>query len=273
METPFRHAVASFLCFSSSCVIYFYLLFSDKFLCCSILFSCCAVVCIIHFVINDDSLRQVVACSMLLGCVYAMGLYLCTKGFWRQPSCVGLYLCVLSFFHFSEFFSIALFSSKSLSTDSFLLNHSVEYWIAAISSWFEYVVELYQFPSAKRQPLVTYIGLALVLIGELLRKAAIVNAGDCFTHLVSFRRRPEHQLITNGIYSICRHPSYTGWLLWSVGTQVLLCNPICTVLYAVISWKFLAERIRTEELLLVLFFGTKYTKYRAVVPSGIPFVR
>uniref|UniRef100_A0A5S6QPK2 Protein-S-isoprenylcysteine O-methyltransferase n=1 Tax=Trichuris muris TaxID=70415 RepID=A0A5S6QPK2_TRIMR len=210
---------------------------------------------------------------MLLGSVYAMGLYQCTKGHWRQPSSAGLYLCVLSFFHFSEFVSIALFSGKSLSTDSFLLNHSVEYWIAAVSSWIEYVIELHQFPNAKKQPLITYFGFTLVLIGELLRKAAIVNAGDCFTHLVSFHKRPEHQLVTSGIYSFCRHPSYTGWLLWSVGTQILLCNPACTVLYAVVSWKFLAERIRTEEQVLILFFGSKYTKYRAIVPSGIPFVR
>ena len=26
-----------------------------------------------------------------------------------------------------------------------------------------------------------------------------------------------------------RHPGYLGFLLWSVGTQVLLMNPLCTV--------------------------------------------
>lgn len=31
-----------------------------------------------------------------------------------------------------------------------------------------------------------------------------------------------------------RHPGYLGWLVWSVGTQVLLINPICTVLFGIV---------------------------------------
>ena len=30
----------------------------------------------------------------------------------------------------------------------------------------------------------------------------------------------DHQLVTSGVYGYCRHPSYAGWFLWSVGTQV-----------------------------------------------------
>lgn len=31
-----------------------------------------------------------------------------------------------------------------------------------------------------------------------------------------------------------RHPGYLGWLLWAVGTQVLLCNPVTTIAFAVV---------------------------------------
>jgi protein-S-isoprenylcysteine O-methyltransferase Ste14 len=30
----------------------------------------------------------------------------------------------------------------------------------------------------------------------------------------------DHQLITSGVFSLMRHPSYVGWFYWSVGTQV-----------------------------------------------------
>lgn len=41
-----------------------------------------------------------------------------------------------------------------------------------------------------------------------------------------------------------RHPSYLGFFIWSIGTQVLLVNPICTVGYAIVTWRYFAQRIR-----------------------------
>ena len=31
-----------------------------------------------------------------------------------------------------------------------------------------------------------------------------------------------------------RHPGYFGWIVWAVGTQVLLLNPICSILFAIV---------------------------------------
>lgn len=39
-------------------------------------------------------------------------------------------------------------------------------------------------------------------------------------------------LVTRGVYRLCRHPGYLGWYAWAVGTQLLLCNPICTPAFA-----------------------------------------
>jgi uncharacterized membrane protein len=33
-------------------------------------------------------------------------------------------------------------------------------------------------------------------------------------------------------YRYVRHPGYLGWFIWAVGTQVLLANPVCTLLFA-----------------------------------------
>jgi protein-S-isoprenylcysteine O-methyltransferase len=82
----------------------------------------------------------------------------------------------------------------------------------------------------------------------------------------------DHRLITRGVYNFSRHPSYVGWFYWSVGTQLVLCNPICTVGYAVVSWRFFRDRIEYEELRLIEFFGEEYVDYKRNVGTGLPFI-
>ena len=52
----------------------------------------------------------------------------------------------MSIFHFSEFVVTSLIRPQNLSTDSFLLNHSKAYGIAAATSWIEYLLEAWLFP-------------------------------------------------------------------------------------------------------------------------------
>lgn len=82
----------------------------------------------------------------LLGCVFAFGLFLITNDRYPNLQPFGYYLCILSFFHWSEYFVTAISSRETLNLDSFLLNHSVEYWAAASASWLEFAVEYYFFP-------------------------------------------------------------------------------------------------------------------------------
>ncbi|XP_026691020.2 protein-S-isoprenylcysteine O-methyltransferase-like isoform X2 [Ciona intestinalis] len=154
----------------------------------------------------------------------------------------GLYICVLSTFHMGEYLATALFNPTSISLSSFILNHSLEFNVAMILSVVEHWILLYFFP------------------------------GKSFTHLVQYYKRDSHKLIVNGVYSLFRHPSYTGWFCWSVSTQVLLLNPICLIGYTVATWKFFQERIYYEEITLLNFFGQQYLDYKKKVPSGIPFV-
>lgn len=69
-----------------------------------------------------------------------------------------------------------------------------------------------------------------------------------------------------------RHPSYVGWFWWSIGTQIILFNPICIVLYILVSWKFFHDRIYLEEITLLNFFGKEYQDYQQTVPTGLPFI-
>lgn len=64
------------------------------------------------------------------------------------------------------------------------------------------------------------MGVMLVIFGEVLRKGSMFTAKTNFNHYVQYVKQPGHQLVTSGLYSLCRHPAYVGWFYWSIGTQV-----------------------------------------------------
>nr|SVE75358.1 EOG090X0CFU [Daphnia dolichocephala] len=209
--------------------------------------------------------------SVLLGIGEAFGItvtFCCSASYLS----LGWYISVMSFFHFSEFVVTSVIRPQNLTPESFLLNHSKAYGIAALVSWVEYWMELWLFPDLKKSYWISGIGLFLCLGGEVLRKTAMLTAFHNFDHLIRTRREEQHQLVTTGIYSLCRHPSYVGWFYWSIGTQVILCNPLCVVAYTIVSWRFFYERVFEEEVTLLHFFGSEYVAYQSKVPTGLPFI-
>lgn len=83
--------------------------------------------------------------ASFLGIVFAVGIYLKLVA----PAHIkifGVYMCVLAFFHFSEFVAIAIVQPKQVSPNSFVINHSPQYTVAAMTSWLEFFVESYLFP-------------------------------------------------------------------------------------------------------------------------------
>ena len=75
-------------------------------------------------------------------------------------------------------------------------------------------------PELKQLNWLSLVGLLMVLCGEGLRKAAMLTAGSNFNHIVQNEKAHSHVLVTSGVYSYFRHPSYVGWFYWSTGTQV-----------------------------------------------------
>ena len=223
-------------------------------------------------ILSKSLFYQFVWRSGLLGSFFGSGFVwsLYANGAWRP---FGYYMIILSAFHFSEFMTTALINPRSLKIDSFLLNHSLEYGVAAIGSWLEFVIEVIWFPGLKDSGhFLSFIGILVCLVGEALRKLAMFTAGSNFNHVIQSRHVDGHVLITHGVYSLCRHPSYVGWFYWSIATQLILVNPVCLVAYALASWSFFKIRIEEEEVTLVNFFGKEYVDYKTCVPSGLPFI-
>ncbi|PIC55639.1 hypothetical protein B9Z55_000831 [Caenorhabditis nigoni] len=206
-----------------------------------------------------------------LGCAVAVNLAYTVSHEGETWEHLTRYFVFLFLFHFTEFVFTALTNRRSLRPDSFLLNHSVGYWLAAGISWVEFGIEAYFFPGIKSYP-VLWIGTIGCIIGEICRKLAMIHAGLGFTHRLAMTKRVDHRLVKDGIYAYMRHPGYFGWFVWAVSTQIVLCNPICFVVYAYVTWHFFASRIYDEERDLIAFFGDAYVEYQREVWIGVPFV-
>lgn len=181
-----------------------------------------------------------------------------------------MFLAII-FFHTSEYIlALAIHGASRVTLSSLLITK--HYAFAMLISILEYLIEITLFPNLKQRWWISNSGLIMVILGEIIRKTAIITAGRSFTHLIKIRRKEHHRLVTRGVYRIARHPSYSGFLVWSVGTQVMLCNPVSAVAFAVVVWRFFAERIPYEEHYLKQFFGRQYVEYAQRVPSGVPFV-
>lgn len=142
----------------------------------------------------------------------------------------------------------------------------------AVLSATEYWLESMLCPSIKFYALSVVMGIVCLIVGQFIRSLSMWQCGPSFSHLIKHTKENHHVLITTGIYAYLRHPSYFGWFYWAIGTQLLLCNPICLCFYTYASWTFFNQRIPYEEELLQEFFKQEYMDYAQRTVIGIPFV-
>jgi protein-S-isoprenylcysteine O-methyltransferase len=228
---------------------------------------------------QSKSLSGIALRSCLLGIAFAISLVLAFvllytgHPLWRLP----LFLATLSTFHFLEFYTTAYANSNAATTTSFLLSsNGSAYSIAHSASFIETLISHFVAPSllpARLQILLLFLGVSLIIIGQSTRALAMLTAGSNFSHVVRHTKASSHRLVTSGIYSVLRHPSYFGYFWWAVGTQLMCGNRVCLVAYLFVLFRFFDRRIRGEEELLVRFFGEEYVSYRARTWVGIPAIR
>ena len=114
-----------------------------------------------------------------------------------------------------------------------------------------------------------WAGVALYGLGGALRIWPVFVLGRRFSGLVAIQ--PGHQLVTDGIYRVIRHPSYLGLLINALGWALAFRSLAGVVLTALMLVPLIA-RIRSEESLLRVRFGREYEAYRARTSRLIPWV-
>jgi len=114
---------------------------------------------------------------------------------------------------------------------------------------------------------VRWIGVVLFTAGGVLRLWPVFVLGRRFSGLVAIQ--PGHTLVTGGIYSVIRHPSYLGLLASSFGWALAFRSVAGLVLAALMIIPTIG-RIRSEEALLSEQFGEEYEAFRARTSRLIP---
>jgi protein-S-isoprenylcysteine O-methyltransferase Ste14 len=119
-----------------------------------------------------------------------------------------------------------------------------------------------------RSAVIAATGIALIVLGLVLRWIAILSLGRQFTVDVAITQG--HQLVRAGIYKVLRHPSYAGSLLSFLGLGLAFSNYLSVVTIFVPICVAFVYRIHVEEKTLVATFGDEYLKYRASTKGLVP---
>jgi len=114
-----------------------------------------------------------------------------------------------------------------------------------------------------------WIGVVLFIAGGVLRIWPVFVLGRRFSGLVAIQ--PGHELVTGGLYSVIRHPSYLGMLVTALGWALAFRSGIGVLLTAATIVPVVG-RIRAEERLLLSQFGAEYEAYRARTSRLIPHI-
>ena len=116
---------------------------------------------------------------------------------------------------------------------------------------------------------VRWLGVFLFAAGGALRLWPVFVLGHRFSGLVAIQKG--HALVTTGIYSRIRNPSYLGLLISSLGWALAFRSIIGIILVAALIPPLIA-RMMSEEKLLGAQFGAEYEAYRARTSRLIPGV-
>jgi len=114
---------------------------------------------------------------------------------------------------------------------------------------------------------VRWTGVGLFAAGTMLRIWPVFVLGDRFSGLVAIQ--PGHALVTTGVYSVIRHPSYAGLVISGFGWGLAF-RSVVGVLLAAMYVPPLIARMNAEERLLQSQFGAQYDAYRARTSRLIP---
>jgi protein-S-isoprenylcysteine O-methyltransferase Ste14 len=116
---------------------------------------------------------------------------------------------------------------------------------------------------------VRWLGVLLFAAGGTLRLWPVFVLGDRFSGLVAIQQG--HTLVTTGIYSAIRNPSYLGLLLGALGWSLAFRSWVGVILTASVIPPLVA-RMASEERLLHDQFGAEYDTYRGRTSRLIPRV-
>src|SRR5215471_13664320 len=190
----------------------------------------------------------------LVGTILFLGLAVVGYGgfeaFFSHPPLIALAVAT------AAMVVVALFSAGNLSTGE-REDRSNRWVIGAfgvlglLGAWLPAYTDRMDFWTIDGEA-VRWFGVVLYVAGGALRIWPVFVLGRRFSGLVAIQ--PEHELVTSGVYSAIRHPSYLRLLVNSLGWALAFRSGIGVLLTALLIPPLFA-RITAEEALLQSQFG------------------
>ncbi|MBD1393200.1 methyltransferase family protein [Mucilaginibacter glaciei] len=143
-------------------------------------------------------------------------------------------------------------------------------WVVVVAAIMAALFTSVSFTMAIAEDYIRYVGLAVIIIGIILRIVAVYTLGKYFTVDVTIREG--HQLVKKGLYKNFRHPSYTASFITFIGFGLSLNNWYSLLIVVVAVLAVFLMRIRIEEKALTGQFGDAYLQYKKEAWGLIPFV-
>jgi len=113
-------------------------------------------------------------------------------------------------------------------------------------------------------------GIALIIIGFMIRLAAIFTLRKYFTVDVAIAK--DHKVIDHGVYGIVRHPAYAGSLMSFFGLGLAFMNWLSLAVLIIGPAIGIWFRVRVEEDALTGALGDDYRAYASRTKRFIPGV-
>jgi protein-S-isoprenylcysteine O-methyltransferase Ste14 len=157
------------------------------------------------------------------------------------------------------------------------------YNAAVALSCAELFLEWRYFPDYKMWKGCVVIGVCLMAGGQYLVFKSCTTAGrnawaSC-RNMPEDEERPEdfvgleipdRRIVQDGAFSWERHPTYLGVMMWGVGAEIALCNPVMLLIVGFVLWASLLYVALEEEQELYDEFKGGYANYCALTNCWIP---
>ncbi len=115
-----------------------------------------------------------------------------------------------------------------------------------------------------------WVGIVLTAAGIWLRLYSVWTLRKFFTLNVQVRSGQE--IVKSGPYRHLRHPAYAGSMLTVLGIAICFRSPFSIALAILILLPVYGYRIRVEETMLEVNFGSAYRDYEKQTWRVIPFL-
>jgi protein-S-isoprenylcysteine O-methyltransferase Ste14 len=114
------------------------------------------------------------------------------------------------------------------------------------------------------------IGMALVVIGLMIRIHSILTLKQYFTYSVA--KVENHKIIETGLYKFIRHPGYLGQLIIFIGISTSISNWLSVLAMMIPITLGYLYRINIEERFMFKQLGQDYLNYQKRTKIIIPMI-